>query len=69
MRARSKEHELPRFVSSPSPPCVMPATLVKKVLLTEWAEARYKPLPSVAMLRRWAREVAEWFPTVLIRIT
>lgn len=47
----------------------MPATLVKKVLLTEWAEARYKPLPSVAMLRRWAREVAEWFPTVLIRIT
>ena len=34
----------------------MPTVLVKKVLLTEWAEARYKPVPPKATLRRWARE-------------
>lgn len=28
---------------------------VKKVLLTEWAKARYDPPPPLHTLRRWAR--------------
>jgi predicted site-specific integrase-resolvase len=30
--------------------------MAKKILLTQWAEKRYDPLPPLFTLRRWARD-------------
>jgi len=30
--------------------------MAKKIPLTEWAEARYEPPPSIHTLRKWARD-------------